>query len=49
MIIQNTKEVQCLSCGYSWNTKSEKVYVNCPSCRSAVQINKKVKTNALQK
>jgi len=34
------KEVQCLTCGYSWKTKSEKIYVNCPSCRTAVKINR---------
>lgn len=48
---ETKKEVQCLTCGYSWKTKSEKIYVNCPSCRTSVKINelKKVKENGLQK
>ena len=33
----NTK---CLNCNYEWYTTSEKIYVNCPSCRTAVKINK---------
>lgn len=37
--MENTKRVQCLTCGYEWNCKSTKVYTNCPSCRSPVKIN----------
>lgn len=36
---KQTKEAQCLTCGYTWKTASTKIYVNCPSCRSAVKIN----------
>ena len=37
--METKKEVQCLTCGYTWKTMSTKIYVNCPSCRSAVKIN----------
>jgi DNA-directed RNA polymerase subunit RPC12/RpoP len=33
------KEATCLTCGHTWQTKSQYVYVNCPCCRSPVKIN----------
>jgi len=32
-VIQEKREIQCKKCGYGWKTKSEMVYVMCPSCR----------------
>ena len=48
METQNKKEAVCMSCFYRWQTKSTKIYVNCPSCRNPVLINKKVKKDDKQ-
>jgi predicted Zn-ribbon and HTH transcriptional regulator len=40
MRVSPKNEATCLTCGYQWDTKSTKIYVNCPSCRCPVKINK---------
>jgi len=39
--IINEKKITCDSCGYTWHTKSEMVYVTCPSCMHKVNTEKK--------
>ena len=38
-------KIKCLNCGYKWETRSEMIYVNCPSCRKPVRICKIDKNN----
>jgi|GEM_PF-1670356 len=39
MIVKLEKKlVTCKKCGYSWNTRSGRRYVNCPACGSSVKI-----------
>ncbi len=37
-------KTKCSKCGYEWETKSEMVYVSCPSCLKKVKL-KEVETN----
>lgn len=33
-----TKEVKCGNCGNEWTTRSQYVFVSCPSCLKKVKI-----------
>ena len=35
--------MKCTNCNYEWETKSELMYVSCPSCRLKVKNDNKVK------
>jgi len=32
-------KMRCPKCGYEWETKSELIYITCPSCQRKVKIN----------
>jgi len=32
------KQVKCPKCGYVWLTKSKRIYVTCPSCKTSVKV-----------
>ena len=32
------KTAKCKKCGYEWETKSEMIFVSCPSCNNKVKI-----------
>jgi len=36
-------KVKCSHCGYEWTTKSNHIFVSCPSCLKKVRIKKEVK------
>ena len=36
-IIAVLKQVTCPKCGYVWITKSRRIYVTCPSCKTSVK------------
>ena len=31
-------KAKCNKCNYEWNTKSEMIFVSCPSCNNKVKI-----------
>jgi len=43
-IITALRQVTCPKCGYVWITKSKRIYVTCPSCKTSV----KTEQNAVQ-
>ena len=36
--MNKSNKSKCLKCGYAWETKSDHVYVTCPSCLGKVKI-----------
>ena len=39
--IYEIKQVTCHKCGYTWLTKSKRIYVTCPSCKSSIKVEQK--------
>lgn len=38
-----TKQVKCSKCGYEWNTRSEMMFVSCPSCMQKTKVEEEKK------
>lgn len=41
-------KVKCPNCSYAWETKSEHIFVSCPSCLRKVQIKEIEKQEKLE-